>query len=87
MFYFMELPDTKQATINTALTYVLNRFPHLRDGLHKLPPENRQVCLNNHAVHSLKWCSEDCWLGWGAPKERNEVEIPFPSEGLVIGVL
>lgn len=87
MFYCMYLPDTKQTTINTALAYILNRFPHLRDGLHKCAPEQRQDLISCYTVHSLKWSSDGGWLGWGGPRVSNEVEIPFPSEGLVIGVL
>lgn len=87
MFYFMELPDTKLETLNTAFTCILNRFPHLTDGLHKCTPEQQQSMINSYTVHSLKWCDEGSWLGWGGPRGHNEVEILFPSEGLIIGVL
>lgn len=87
MFYYMELPDTEQTTLNTAFTYILNRFPHLSDGLFRIPPEQRQAYINAYIIHSLKWSSDGKWLGWGGPRSSNEVVVPFPSEGLVIGVL
>ena len=87
MFYYMELPDTEQETLNKAFAFILNRFPHLTDGLHKCRPENQQMHINNYTVHSLKWSNDCGWLGWGGSRMSNELEIPFPSERLVIGVL
>lgn len=87
MFYFMELPDTKPETLNKAFTCILNRFPHLTDGLYKCPPEQQKPLIDSFTVHSLKWSDCSSWLGWGGLKCPNEVEIKFPSEGLVIGVL
>lgn len=87
MFYCMYLPDTKQETLNKAFAFILNRFPHLTDGLHKCRPENQQLHINSFTVPSLKWSSNCRWLGWGGPRVSTEVEIPFPPEGLVIGVL
>lgn len=87
MFYFMELPDTKPETLNKAFTYILNRFPHLTEGLHKSTPKEQQSMINSYTVHSLKWSDSSSWLGWGGPKVSNELEKPFPSEVLIIGVL
>ena len=87
MFYFMELPDTKPETLNKAFTCILNRFSHLTEGLHKCTPKDQQSMINSYTVHSLKWSDSSSWLGWGGPRRPNSVEMKFPSEGLVIGVL
>lgn len=87
MFYCMYLPDTKQETLNKAFAYILNRFPHLTDGIHKCPPERQQTHINSYTVHSLKWGNDCRWLGWGGTRASNELEIPFPSERLIIGEL
>lgn len=87
MFYFMELPDTKTETLNKAFTCILNRFPHLTEGLHKCTPKDQQSMINSFTVRSLKWSDSSSWLGWGGSRNHVAVEILFPSEGLVIGVL
>ena len=87
MYYYMELPDTKQDTLNKAYTYILSRFTHLNDGLYRCMPAQQQLLINNYPVHSLRWSSEGPWLGWGGTRLSYEELVPFPEEKFVIGEL